>query len=79
MDTAQTITIPNSDSLATAFGITSNELFVAAIIVALMVIGFWAIVKYNSSDRVANPRLIGSKGGKVKKTIIEYSGDSDDI
>ena len=79
MDTAQTITIPNSDSLATAFGITSNELFVAAIIVALMVIGFWAIVKYNSSDRVANPRLIGSKGGKVKKTIIEYSGDPDDI
>lgn len=79
METEQVNSIFDTNSLTTALGITPTELLAAVAIVALMVIGFWAIVKYNSSDRVARPRLIGSKGGRVKKTIIEYNGDPDDI
>jgi hypothetical protein len=73
MELAQANAIPESDSITTALGITPTELSWAVIIVALMVIGFWAIVKYNDSDRFSGTNgLVGSKGGKVKKTVTEH-------
>jgi hypothetical protein len=62
--------IPDSNSITTALGITPTELFWAVVIVAVMVIGFWAIVKYNSSDRYTGTTgLAGTKGGRVKRTV----------
>ena len=74
MELAQAVgAIPDTNSLTTALGITPTELFWAAIIVAVMVIGFWAIVKYNSTDRYSGTSgLAGSKGGRIKRTITEY-------
>lgn len=79
MGTEQVNNIFDTNSLVTAFGVTPSELFAAIVIVSVMVLGFWGIVKYNSRDRFADPRLIGSKGGKVKKTTIEHDGDPDDL
>jgi hypothetical protein len=71
MELAQAVnTIPESNSLTTTLGITPTEVFWAAIIVSVMVLGFWAIVKYNSSGKYSDTSgLIGTKGGRVKKTV----------
>ncbi len=80
MKLAQSVnTIPQTDSISTALGITPTEFFWAVVIIAVMVLGFWAIVKYNNSDRYNNiSGLIGTKGGRVKKTVTEYEEIADE-
>lgn len=65
--------IPSSNSLSTALGITPNEALAAILVMAIIAIGFWAIVKYNDSGSFRNTNgLVGSKGGRVKRVVTEY-------
>jgi len=73
--------IPDTNSVSTALGITPTEFFWAIAIISIMVVGFWAIVKYNSSDISNRYRdqkgFTGSKGGEAKTTISDADNAND--
>lgn len=60
--------------LLPAFGITATQIFWGVIVVAALILAFWALGR---RDRMTTYR--GTKGGRIKRTITEYEGKEDSI